>query len=73
MCYEHFRNSLVPVFAAAHAGGQSHVGKQPKRKDDGNLEILQLKLKAAIEKEAYEEAGEIKKKIDLLKAQQLLE
>jgi protein arginine kinase activator len=77
VCYEHFRSSLLPVFAAAHAGGTAHAGKHPKHKDDtkdgDDLESLQLKLEAAIKTEAYEEAGKIKKKIDLLKSQQLLE
>lgn len=66
-CYYEFEERLEPVLKKIH-GHQKHVGKVPKR--SGNrlqmkrqIEELKQNLEAAIEKEEYEQAAELRDRI----------
>lgn len=74
-CYEWYKHELMPVLIHAHKATE-HVGKQPKPKaailEDMPLEeqiyVLEMQIKQAVEHEKYEKAGELKAKLDQLKA-----
>lgn len=78
-CYEHFHNKMEELVFPFH-GAKQHVGKRPKRQIQEILEndpiekekVLKLQFAKAIEMENYERAGEIKKQLNLLKAEQVL-
>ena len=66
-CYETFESFLDPLFKTIH-GHVQHVGKLPKKsaapiRKKRNLETLRTHLKAAIEKEYFEEAARLRDEI----------
>jgi len=66
-CYEVFENKLEPVLRRIH-GNPGHTGKIPKRTGGTiglrkQIEELKLELKAAVGREEYEKAAEIRDKI----------
>ena len=68
-CYDHFTECMEELVYPYH-GGREHTGKIPKYSGEDVQEerkkILKLKMAHAIEFEYYEEAAEIKKKLDAL-------
>jgi protein arginine kinase activator len=71
-CYDTFRTGLDPLLQSMHKGTR-HIGKVPKRlaattRHHGNLKQLRSDLSAAIEEERYEDAAQIKAKMDALLA-----
>ncbi|MHC4872357.1 MAG: UvrB/UvrC motif-containing protein [Planctomycetota bacterium] len=68
--YKAFRDELIPMIERIH-GKTRHMGKVPKEagksSNHQNLMDLQKKMKAAIEREAYEEAAEIRDQINRIK------
>jgi len=63
-CYEHFADQLEPLMRRIHGNAQ-HSGKVPKRTGQAldikrQLERLNAELQAAIRKEAFERAAEIR-------------
>jgi protein-arginine kinase activator protein McsA len=65
-CYEHFKYEMLPIIEAYHKSAR-HQGKGPKSVplvEKPTLNNLEKELKAAIQKEDYEEAAKIR---DLIK------
>ncbi|WP_431188266.1 UvrB/UvrC motif-containing protein [Clostridiisalibacter paucivorans] len=72
-CYHSFRDKSIPLIKGIH-GHDRHIGKVPKRAGDNirikkDIERLKLKLDDAIEREAFEQAAEIRDKIKMLESQ----
>ncbi|RKQ32373.1 UvrB/UvrC motif-containing protein [Oceanobacillus halophilus] len=70
-CYETFSEKLDPIFRRVHAGNTKHSGKIPKRAGDDlqmkrRLQNFKEELQHLIEKEAFEEAAEVRDKIKAL-------
>lgn len=66
-CYKSFRNQLLPIIKRVQ-GGAAHSGKVSKRTGSDmrmqrRIDQLKMKLKRAIELEAYEEAAGIRDEI----------
>jgi len=66
-CYDTFKESLEPLLKKIH-GSSQHLGKGPMRDDEGfktkkELQDLYLKLRKAIQTEAFEEAAKIRDRI----------
>jgi len=66
-CYKSFRNQLLPLIKRVQ-GGTAHAGKISRRTGSNvrakkRIEQLRIKLKRAIELEAYEEAAELRDEI----------
>ncbi|MEN6314293.1 MAG: UvrB/UvrC motif-containing protein [Clostridiaceae bacterium] len=66
-CYQTFRDNLSPILRRIH-GNIEHTGKVPGkasncRKAANELEKLKAQLAAAIEKEEYEKAAELRDRI----------
>ena len=64
VCYDEFRAELAPVLAKLQPGNH-HIGKVPKSSRESlqkDIELSELKaaLKAAIDKEEYEQAAKIR-------------
>lgn len=77
-CYNAFRSQLDEVMMRMQRGAQ-HVGKTPRaaekrrlrlehlrQRRDHQLEMLQKRLKDAVEREDYEEAAQIRDKIKII-------
>ncbi|WP_026478136.1 UvrB/UvrC motif-containing protein [Alkaliphilus transvaalensis] len=66
-CYEVFREKITPLIRRVH-GSTGHIGKVPQR-TGGTIKLkrqvkqLKVKLKEAIEREAFEEAAKIRDEI----------
>ncbi len=71
--YKAFREELMPMIERIH-GKTQHVGKVPgdacNSSNHQDLMDLQKKMKDAIEREAYEEAAQIRDQINTVKGQQ---
>src|SRR5699024_10052868 len=70
-CYDTFADRLDPIFRRVHSGNTRHHGKIPKRKGGSlhvkkQLEKYKLEMQRLVEKEAFEEAAEIRDKIKSL-------
>lgn len=70
--YDHFRAELEPLLERIHGAGR-HVGRVPDRLAARlavveQVELYQRELAAAVEREAYEEAAELRDKIRELEA-----
>ena len=70
--YDHFRAELEPLLERIHGAGR-HVGRIPARMAARlavveQLELYQRELAAAVEREAYEEAAQLRDKIRELEA-----
>src|SRR5690625_4585298 len=71
-CYEAFEPYLNPIFKRVHSGNERHVGKIPKRAG-GNLhkqremDKLKHELVQLIEKEAFEDAAQVRDRIKALR------
>ncbi|HHY97950.1 MAG TPA: hypothetical protein GX509_04340 [Firmicutes bacterium] len=66
-CYQQFQNRLEPILRRVH-GSTRHVGKVPARTGGAvrikkEIESLRKQLEAAIAREEYEKAAEIRDKI----------
>ncbi len=66
-CYSAFNNELLPIVRRIQKGAQ-HTGKIPKRTGSKlrihrEIEDLKAQLKAAVEKEAFEEAARLRDRI----------
>lgn len=76
-CYESFREELRPLLRKVH-GSHTHVGKKPgavvekAETDDAvwTVDLLQRRLRAAIEREEFEEAARLRDRIEELKSRQ---
>jgi protein arginine kinase activator len=71
-CYEVFEGALEPMLKSMHKG-TSHKGKAPaayaqKRRNYETLKELQEKLRAAVDKEEYEQAATIRDQIRLIES-----
>ncbi len=71
-CYEAFAEELAPVIRAMHRNEQ-HRGKVPEREQErmqNTLQAAELKnqLEAAVSREDYEEAAQIRDKLAALRA-----
>jgi len=74
MCYKTFNNELMPIIRRIQKGTQ-HIGKIPKRAGSQfrvykEIENLKAQLKKAVEREAFEEAAQIRDRIRELEKQQ---
>lgn len=71
--YKAFHSELIPMIERIH-GSTRHIGKVPqesgKTSTHKNLMELQKKMKDAIDREAYEEAAEIRDQISHIKKEQ---
>ncbi|WP_156291789.1 UvrB/UvrC motif-containing protein [Oceanobacillus salinisoli] len=72
-CYDTFSDRLDPILRRVHAGNTKHSGKIPKRAGDDlqmkrRLQSFKEQLQQLIEKEAFEEAAEVRDKIKALEA-----
>src|SRR5699024_12346933 len=75
-CYTTFADKLDPVFRRVHSGNTVHHGKIPKRKSKHlhvkkEIELLQKELNELIQKEAFEQAADVRDQIHALKKQKL--
>jgi protein arginine kinase activator len=66
-CYNVFNNELAPIIGRIQKGMQ-HTGKIPKRtgaelRVNREIETLKAQLKAAVEREAFEEAARLRDRI----------
>jgi protein arginine kinase activator len=66
-CYSTFRKYLAPLLKKIH-GSNTHFGKSPIKvpkaaKEKNNLQDLRFMLQKAIQREAYEEAAQIRDQI----------
>jgi len=71
--YTVFAKALDPLIQRAHEGGTQHVGKVPKRsgqaiKRQQELLTLRRELTAAVEREDYERAAELRDRIRSLES-----
>ena len=71
-CYSAFNNELLPIVRRIQKGTQ-HTGKIPKRTGSKlrvrkEIEDLKAQLKAAVEKEAFEEAARLRDRIKELES-----
>jgi protein arginine kinase activator len=72
--YVVFRSKLAALFRDIHAGEAQHVGKAPQGKHldvQHRREVLacRRKLREAVEREAYEEAAELRDRLGQLEAE----
>ncbi len=72
-CYETWRDSLRPLVRSMHRG-ERHVGKTPRRLRAGvrrtiEIERLERELEAAVAREAYEDAAELRDRIRRLRGE----
>jgi protein arginine kinase activator len=75
LCYESFREQLVPLLRKVH-GNDTHTGKKPTMGDapktvenpEWALEALKRRLYAAVEREEFEEAARLRDQISELGA-----
>ncbi len=72
--YDVFEKALGPMIQHAHEGGTQHVGRSPKRRAatgnrQADLMRLRRELNAAVQREDYERAAEIRDKIQALESQ----
>jgi protein arginine kinase activator len=70
--YDHFQEELEPLLQSIHGLAQ-HVGKAPlqadtRRRELAQLAVLRLQLDRAIESELYEEAAELRDRIQQLES-----
>lgn len=65
LCYDHFKNDLIPILAYLHKA-TIHNGKQPKNRPV-SVQELQTKMQKAVDEEQYETAAELKRQIEKLK------
>ena len=71
-CYTSLREELMPIIRQAQGGKTMHLGKKPGEAADRNAnEIRQLRteLNAAVEKEEYERAAEIRDRIHAIESE----
>ncbi|MFA5117560.1 MAG: UvrB/UvrC motif-containing protein [Candidatus Omnitrophota bacterium] len=73
-CYSTFRKYLAPLLKKIH-GSNTHLGKSPVKmpkaaKEKNNLQDLRFMLQKAIQREAYEEAAQIRDQIKKLQEKQ---
>lgn len=63
-CYKTFRDNLSPILRRIH-GSTEHNGKAPEKKENlkNEIDMLKTQLAAAIEKEEYEKAAELRDRI----------
>jgi protein arginine kinase activator len=71
-CYEVFEGALGPMLKSMHKG-TSHTGKAPaayakRRRNSEILQALQESLRAAVDKEQYEQAATIRDQIRLIES-----
>ena len=74
-CYEAFRPSMKPLLRKIHGtwehSGERHVEQAPaedaKQDPAWTLELMQRRLKSAIEREEFEEAARLRDEIESLK------
>ncbi|NIQ13499.1 MAG: hypothetical protein GTO02_03535 [Candidatus Dadabacteria bacterium] len=66
-CYNYFKKELLPIIQKCQHGATQHIGKTPKQTNPNLIKQLEAELQAAIKKEEYERAGELKKQIDKLR------
>lgn len=74
MCYKTFNDELMPIIRRIQKGTQ-HTGKVPKRagaqfKIYREIENLKAQLRMAVEREAFEEAAELRDRIRELEKRQ---
>lgn len=77
-CYEAFKEQLQPIYRKLHSGNTLHNGKIPKRIGGNihlkkNIEELKYSMKAAIEKEEFEKAAQVRDEIRNLEKQLISE
>lgn len=63
-CYKTFEEALIPLLRRIH-GSAEHVGKSPLKKipTASIIEEMRRKLKAAVEREEFEKAAELRDEI----------
>ena len=82
-CFDAFREQLLPILKKVH-GAERHRGKRFTRliEDDTSalaprgtwmLELLRRRLKAAVEREEFEEAARLRDRIEVLTKEQSVE
>ncbi len=66
LCYETFSEKLSPLIKTLHKGHR-HVGKvpttHPPKEETPDLDLLRKELRAAVEKEEFEKAAELRDRI----------
>jgi len=72
--YQVFEKALQPLIERAHEGATHHVGKVPRKLDRGDSrrhQVMRLRreLEAAIQREEYERAAQIRDRIQSLESQ----
>ncbi|MGB9625566.1 MAG: UvrB/UvrC motif-containing protein [Phycisphaerae bacterium] len=72
--YDAFEKALTPLIQHAHEGGTHHVGKVPRHRAGTagrQTELLRLRreLNAAVQREDYERAAELRDRIQTLESQ----
>jgi len=73
-CYEAFAEKIDPILRRVHAGNIQHSGKIPRRAGDNirkerQIKVYRAEMKSLVEKEAFEEAAELRDKIKRLKSE----
>ncbi len=71
-CYETFRDALAPIIERSQGGRSRHMGTRPPYASPAQADRDRLKeaLKAAVEKEDYEQAARLRDQIRALEADQ---
>ena len=70
-CYETFREALLPVIERSQGGRRQHMGARPTLDSPAQTELekRRAELRAAVEKEDYEQAARLRDEIRALEAE----